>query len=215
MTPEQVLQAAMDELVVLEDCIAQVAAQLGGTPREVLDRLALDAPTNDTVVAVAKDALAETSAFVAEHDLITMYDDPVEVIVMPEIHRGVAVAYCDPPGPLDPPGTTTFCAISPTPVDWPPERVASFYREVNVHNLRNLVDHEVAQVVHVDLAIKRRNSLGRPIDRRRRNRAEGRRSRRIEWPGWVAIGNRHPTMDLGHDDDLHRIVVHSCLLYTS
>jgi|SRR5665213_677829 len=159
MTPEQVLQAAMDELVVLEDCIAQVAAQLGGTPREVLDRLALDAPTNDTVVAVAKDALAETSAFVAEHDLITMYDDPVEVIVMPEIHRGVAVAYCDPPGPLDPPGTTTFFAISPTPVDWPPERVASFYREVNVHNLRNLVIHEAMPGHVLQLAHSRRGPV--------------------------------------------------------
>ena len=159
MTPEQVLQAAMDELLVLEDRIAQVAAQLGGTPREVLDRLALDAPTNDTIVAVAKDALAETSAFVAEHELITMYDDPVEVIVMPEIHRGVAVAYCDPPGPLDPPGTTTFFAISPTPTDWPAERVASFYREVNAHNLRNLVIHEAMPGHVLQLAHSRRGPV--------------------------------------------------------
>ncbi|HEY5202387.1 MAG TPA: DUF885 domain-containing protein [Acidothermaceae bacterium] len=159
MTPEQVLQAAMDELVLLEDRIAQVAAQLGGTPREVLDRLALDAPTNDTIVAVAKDALAETTAFVAEHDLITMYDDPVEVIVMPEIHRGVAVAYCDPPGPLDPPGTTTFFAISPTPTDWPAERVASFYREVNSHNLRNLVIHEAMPGHVLQLAHSRRGPV--------------------------------------------------------
>jgi uncharacterized protein (DUF885 family) len=159
MTPEQVLQAALDEIVVLEDRIAEVAAKLGGTPREVLDRLALDAPTNDTVVAVAKDALAETTAFVAEHDLITMLDDPVEVIVMPEIHRGVAVAYCDPPGPLDPPGTTTFFAISPTPTDWPPERVASFYREVNLHNLRNLVIHEAMPGHVLQLAHSRRGPV--------------------------------------------------------
>jgi uncharacterized protein (DUF885 family) len=159
MTPEQVLQAAMDELLVLEDRIAQVAAQLGGTPREVLDRLALDAPTNDTIVDVAKDALAEATAFVAEHELITMYDDPVEVIVMPEIHRGVAVAYCDPPGPLDPPGTTTFFAISPTPTDWPAERVASFYREVNLHNLRNLVIHEAMPGHVLQLAHSRRGPV--------------------------------------------------------
>jgi uncharacterized protein (DUF885 family) len=159
MTPEQVLQAALDEIVVLEDRIAEVAAKLGGTPREVLDRLALDVPTNDTIVAVAKDALAETTAFVAEHELITMFDDPVEVIVMPEIHRGVAVAYCDPPGPLDPPGTTTFFAISPTPTDWPPERVASFYREVNLHNLRNLVIHEAMPGHVLQLAHGRRGPV--------------------------------------------------------
>ena len=159
LSPEQVLQAALDEIVVLEDRIAEVAAKLGGTPREVLDRLALDVPTNDTVVAVAQDALAEATAFVAEHALITMYDDPVDVIVMPEIHRGVAVAYCDPPGPLDPPGTTTFFAISPTPADWPPERVASFYRECNLHNLRNLVIHEAMPGHVLQLAHSRRGPV--------------------------------------------------------
>ena len=43
---------------------------------------------------------------------------------MPEIDRGVAVAYCDPPGPLEPAPMATFVAVSPTPADWPAERVA-------------------------------------------------------------------------------------------
>jgi uncharacterized protein (DUF885 family) len=159
MSPEQVLDAAVNELAQLEDQIAELAASLGGTPREVLDRLAEDAPTNDTVVAIARDALAETTAFVTEHDLITLYDDPVEVIVMPEIHRGVAVAYCDAPGPLDPPGTTTFFAISPTPSDWPVERVASFYRECNVHLMRNLVIHEAMPGHVLQLAHSRRGDV--------------------------------------------------------
>jgi uncharacterized protein (DUF885 family) len=159
MSPEQVLQSALDEIEVLEDRIAEVAAKLGGTPREVLDRLALDVPTDDTVVELAKDALVEATAFVAQHDLITMYDDPVDVIVMPAIHRGVAVAYCDPPGPLDPPGTATFFAISPTPTDWPPERVASFYRECNLHNLRNLVIHEAMPGHVLQLAHGRRGPV--------------------------------------------------------
>jgi uncharacterized protein (DUF885 family) len=159
MTPEQVLQAAVDELELLEDKLAEIAATLGGTPREVLDRLAGDAPTNDTVVGLAKDAMTETTDFVTEHDLITLYDDPVEIIVMPEIHRGVAVAYCDPPGPLDPPGTSTFFAISPTPADWPAERVASFFRECNVHALRNLVIHEAMPGHVVQLAHGRRGPV--------------------------------------------------------
>jgi uncharacterized protein (DUF885 family) len=163
LSPEQVLQAALDELVVLESAIAEVAASLGGTPREVLDRLANDAPTNDTIVGIAKDALAETTAFVAEHDVITIYDDPVEIIVMPEIHRGVTVAYCDPPGPLDPPGTTTFFAISPTPADWPPERVASFYRECNTHLMRNMVIHEAMPGHVLQLAHSRRSPIATKV----------------------------------------------------
>jgi uncharacterized protein (DUF885 family) len=75
---------------------------------------------------------------------------------MPEIHRGVAVAYCDPPGPLDPPDATTFFAISPTPDSWPSERVASFYREYNVYAMRNLVIHEAMPGHVVQLAHSRR-----------------------------------------------------------
>jgi uncharacterized protein (DUF885 family) len=36
----------------------------------------------------------------------------------------------------------TFYAISPTPSDWPPERVTSFFREYNSHMIHNLTVHE-------------------------------------------------------------------------
>ncbi len=155
-SPEQVLADALADIDRVEAEIAAVAATLGGTPSEVLARLAVDAPTDDTVVAVARDALVETRNFVAQHDLVTLYDDPVDVIVMPEIHRGVAVAYCDSPGPLDPPDATTFFAISPTPEDWSVERVASFYREYNVYAMRNLVIHEAMPGHVVQLSHGRR-----------------------------------------------------------
>jgi hypothetical protein len=50
-------------------------------------------------------------------DLVTVPDDPVKIILMPEFQRGVAVAYCDSPGPLDK-GLDTFYAVSPIPDDW-------------------------------------------------------------------------------------------------
>jgi uncharacterized protein (DUF885 family) len=61
---------------------------------------------------------------------------------MPEVDRGVAAAYCDSPGALEPAALPTFIAVSPTPADWPAERVASFYREYNRHMLHNLMIHE-------------------------------------------------------------------------
>ena len=73
---------------------------------------------------------------------------------MPEIHRGVAVAYCDPPGPA---GAARRCRPTsrcrPTPEDWSAERVQSFYREYNAHMLHNLTVHEampghVLQLAH-------------------------------------------------------------------
>jgi uncharacterized protein (DUF885 family) len=126
-----ILARAEADLERITEEITRVAASLSGTPREVLDRLGADAPDGATILRFAADAFAAQTAFVREHDLITLYDDPVEVIEMPEINRGIAVAYCDPPGLLETAPLPTFIAVSPTPEDWSAERVASFYREYN------------------------------------------------------------------------------------
>ena len=110
--------------------------------RAALDRLAAEHPDDATIVDLAKLTLAEAIDFVREHDLVTLIDDPCEILEMPQFARGVAVAYCDPPGPLETGDLPTFYCISPTPVDWSPERVESFYREYNNHMLRNLSVHE-------------------------------------------------------------------------
>jgi uncharacterized protein (DUF885 family) len=109
--------------------------------RAALDRVARDAPTNDTVVAECREALAETTDAVRRLGVVTVPDDPMEIEVMPEFRRGIAIAYCDSPGPLEE-GGLTYVAISPTPADWPAERVASFFREYNCAMLRNLIVHE-------------------------------------------------------------------------
>jgi hypothetical protein len=76
-----------------------------------------DKPARDKVVDDAKAALEQSTAFVREHDLMTLPDAPVDIILMPEFQRGVAVAYCDSPGPLDK-NLKTFYAVSPIPDDW-------------------------------------------------------------------------------------------------
>ena len=60
-------------------------------------------------------ALDRTTAFVRAYDLVTVPDLDVRLIDMPEIHRGVAVAYCDAPGPLEQADVPTFVAVAPTP----------------------------------------------------------------------------------------------------
>ena len=153
---DAILDRAEEDLERVTDEIAEVAAALGGTPREVLDRLGAAAPDEATILAFCTDALAAQTAFVREHDLVTLYDDPVEVIDMPEINRGIAVAYCDPPGPLEPVPGATFIAVSPTPKDWTAERVASFYREYNRHMVHNLMVHEAMPGHYLQLQHSRR-----------------------------------------------------------
>jgi uncharacterized protein (DUF885 family) len=100
-----------------------------------------DRPARDQVVAVAKQTLAQATTFVREHDLVAVPDDPVKVILMPEFQRGVAVAYCDSPGPLDK-GLDTYYAISPIPDDWTDAQSDSFLREYNTRMMHLLSIHE-------------------------------------------------------------------------
>ncbi|WP_434030223.1 DUF885 domain-containing protein [[Pseudomonas] boreopolis] len=98
-------------------------------------------PARDKVVEDAKASLKSATDFVRAHDLVTLPDAPVDVILMPEFQRGVAVAYCDSPGPLDK-NLKTFYAISPIPDDWSQAQVDSFLREYNSRMIHLLSIHE-------------------------------------------------------------------------
>jgi uncharacterized protein (DUF885 family) len=100
-----------------------------------------DHPARDKVVDDAKTSLQSATDFVREKALVTLPDAPVDVILMPEFQRGVAVAYCDSPGPLDK-GLKTFYAISPIPDDWSQAQADSFLREYNGRMIHLLSIHE-------------------------------------------------------------------------
>ena len=161
---DAVLARAEEDLDQVSEQIAELAAQLAGPGaapgpelvQQVLDRLAADVPDNATILGFGRDALAALTAFVTDRQLVSVYDDPVEVIPMPEIDRGLAVAYCDSPGPLEPAPLPTFVAVSPTPADWPAQRVASFYREYNRHMVHDLMVHEAMPGHYLQLQHSRR-----------------------------------------------------------
>ena len=158
---DAILARAEADLDRVSEQITELAAQIAGAAgpgvvRQVLDQLARDVPADATILEFCRDALAAQTAFVTGHRLITVYDDPIELIPMPEIDRGVAVAYCDSPGPLEPAPQPTFIAVSPTPADWARERVASFYREYNRHMVHDLMVHEAMPGHYLQLQHSRR-----------------------------------------------------------
>jgi uncharacterized protein (DUF885 family) len=146
--PADLLAQAYTDLARVEAELAELVGARLGRPAghaEIAaeyDRLAADVPTSADILDRCRAALAETTRFVEQHDLLTLLHDPVEVQEMPEIDRGVAVAYCQGVGPLETAPLHTRFAVSPTPADWPDERVRSFYREYNNHMLHNLTVHE-------------------------------------------------------------------------
>ncbi|MFY1626692.1 DUF885 domain-containing protein [Micromonospora sp. WMMD735] len=142
--------------------IRAAAVELVGGPaddetvRRALDLLAAEHPDDHSIVDLASVTLDEAVDFVRAHDLVSLVDDPCVIQEMPEFARGVAVAYCDSPGPLEPADLPTFYCIAPTPADWPAHRVDSFYREYNDHMIRNLTVHEAMPGHFLQLAHARR-----------------------------------------------------------
>ena len=159
LSAEHVAATAREHLDRVTDELTELAVGWVGPGddaiRRALDRAAAEVPDDRTIVSVARRWLAEATELVTSSGVVRVPDDPLEIEVMPELRRGVAVAYCDAPGPLEEGGITRF-AISPTPAGWSPERVASFYREYNTAMMANLTVHEAMPGHMVQLAHARR-----------------------------------------------------------
>ncbi|HEX8287617.1 MAG TPA: DUF885 domain-containing protein [Pyrinomonadaceae bacterium] len=158
LSKEQVLERGMADLRATQDKMFQVALPLHKKffPNEtnaaklndkkfviksVLDKLAENRPNNETIVAQANQDLKETTEFVRAKKLVSVPNEPVKVVEMPEFARGTAVAYFDSAGPLEK-KNETFFTISPTPKDWSDARKESFYKEYNDYMLEDLTIHE-------------------------------------------------------------------------
>jgi uncharacterized protein (DUF885 family) len=168
LSKEEILSRAEADLLATRDKMYQTAlplyrqyfpnaseTELKDKPKvckSVLDQLAKQHPDNETIFNIAKAALAETTAFVRDHQLLALPSGPIKIIETPEFKRGVAGAYCDAPGPMEKNGETFF-AIEPTPSGWTPERINSYYREYNNYMVHELTVHEAMPGHYVQLAI--------------------------------------------------------------
>ncbi|MEE9553532.1 MAG: DUF885 domain-containing protein [candidate division Zixibacteria bacterium] len=163
---EDILKRAEKDLVATQNAIYETALPLfeeffpknkkdignkKKVVKEVLNKLAENRPNAENVVAFAEICLKMCDDFVREKGFITVPDEPINIIVMPEFQRGVAVAYCDSPGPLEKEGKT-FYAISPPPSHWDSSRVESYFKEYNEHMMKDLTIHEAMPGHYLQLA---------------------------------------------------------------
>jgi uncharacterized protein (DUF885 family) len=170
LTREEIRRRAESEVVATRARMYEVARKvLAGregapatpanpTPAEqqaaikaALELASAERPPREGVVDLAKQTLEETTEFVRRRNFVTVPDEPLDIILMPEFQRGVAVAYCDSPGPLDK-GQRTFYAVSPIPEEWTQEQVDSFLREYNTRSIANLTIHEAMPGHYLQIA---------------------------------------------------------------
>ena len=167
LSAEEVMKRAQNGLIQTQDEIYQTALPLykkyfpksdektladkKKVASAVLNKLAEQHQDDNTIVGYAQKVVTEATAFVNQHNLVTVPTVPLDVVAMPEFKRGVAIAYCDSAGPLEKNGKTFF-AISPTPRDWSKEKKDSFFRENNNYFVRDLTVHEAMPGHYLQLA---------------------------------------------------------------
>ena len=124
--------------------------------RAALEKAYQQLPPRDEIVEIARQYLQQATDFVVAKNIVTMPEEPVEIIVMPEFQRGIALAYLSPPGPLDR-DQKAFYAVAPLPADWTEAQVESFLREYNLYSIQSLTIHEAVPGHYLQLALSNRH----------------------------------------------------------
>jgi uncharacterized protein (DUF885 family) len=140
-TPEQLLADA--ENVVKETRARMAAIAKPDTVEKALDRIAQKHATPETYFDDAKRDLAEATAFVRDHNLLTLpARTNLQVIPTPEFMRGIYGVGGFSPAPALEPQLGAFYWITPIPPKWPKDRIESKLREYNFYGLKILTVHE-------------------------------------------------------------------------
>jgi uncharacterized protein (DUF885 family) len=155
LAPERILDAAERAYTAIRAEMVRLARDLwpvwrpgepatlddGAMVRDVLDAIADQHQEPADLLDFCREENARIEAFCAEHDLIGIVDDPLDIRWTPVFLRSQGGAMLISPGPLDK-GLATFFAITPIPDDWSSDQRESYLREDNDRMLRLLTIHE-------------------------------------------------------------------------
>jgi uncharacterized protein (DUF885 family) len=140
-TPGQLLAAAEADLHAIRAELARVAGPQG--IEAALAEVATHHATPDTFMDEARHTLADATAFVRTHELVTLpAGSNLQVIDTPEFMRGIYGVAGFNPAPALEPKLGAFYWVTPIPKDWPQARIDSKLREYNSATMQHLTIHE-------------------------------------------------------------------------
>ncbi len=127
-------------------------ARLNEIVRAVLDKIAEQHATPETLLDQARADVAENEAFLRRTGLIALPEpDTIRVRPTPPIQGGTAVASMETSGPFDPPTEPSYFNVDPIPIGWGQTRIESYFRENDDAGMRMLAIHEAVPGHYVQL----------------------------------------------------------------
>ncbi|HZM73297.1 MAG TPA: DUF885 domain-containing protein [Candidatus Polarisedimenticolia bacterium] len=165
LTPEHVLAEGERAFAAVRKEMVRIAREIwpqwrpgdampddeGELVRGVLDAVAEDRPTAETLLDDCRASLERIEAFCRETELIGLPDEPLAIEWTPTFLRSFANAMLDAPGPFDR-SERTFFFVTPPDDDWPKEQVDSYLREQNRRQLAILTIHEAVPGHYLQIA---------------------------------------------------------------
>lgn len=165
LTPERVLAKAERAFDATRAEMVRIASELwpawlpgesmpedeGALVRGVLDAVAEDHPSPETLLEACREWLAEIEAFCRETALIGLPEEPLEIDWTPTFLRSFANAMLDAPGPFDR-NERTFFFVTPPDEHWPQEQIESYLREQNRRQLAIMTIHEAVPGHYLQIA---------------------------------------------------------------
>jgi len=141
---ERLLDVGLEDLEANKKRLLGTARALdpGRTPPEVMETIAKDHPSADSLIDDTRAMLEEIRQFVIDHDVVAMpSEERAQVIETPRFYR-FATAAMNSPGSFEKVAKEAYYYVTPVEDAWPPEKQEEWLRHLNYASLRNISVHE-------------------------------------------------------------------------
>jgi uncharacterized protein (DUF885 family) len=155
-----------EDLRAHQDLLREVAARIDAAapPEEVVDRVSLDHPPPERLLAETEALLEDLRHFSVEAGLCTMpTEERIRVKETPAFSRSTTQAACSTPGPFERVAKEAYYYVTPPDAAWPADRVVSYLKFFNRWAMPGVTAHEAypGHYVHLTYLQRAESKLGR------------------------------------------------------